>query len=100
MSATAINLAHIACGFFVKTKRRLLRAVAAERKTPREVEALLERLYARQERAFLAAKGTTYRQWLEHGPRAELEEVREARRDDAVWDRLVDRHATHLEARS
>ena len=93
MNKTALNLAGIARGYFVKAKGRLLRAVAAERKTPREVEALLERLYARQTRAFLAAKDTTYGVWLEHGPLVELEEVREARRDDAVWDRLVEKAA-------
>jgi hypothetical protein len=96
MAATAVNLAGIARVFFVKTKRRLLRDVALERKSPRDVERLLERLYARQSRAFLATKGTTYGEWLEHGPQPELEEVRQARRDDAVWDRLVEREAGGL----
>lgn len=76
---------------FAAYKRSQLRAVAEERKTPAQAITSLERLYNRLTSAYLGADGTTYADWLEHGPRAELEEVREARRDDAVWDRLVDR---------
>lgn len=85
---------------FAARKRTVLRAVAAERKTQVEAVAVLEKLYSRMTGEFLAVEGTTYGDWLKHGPRAEFVEVREALRDDAVWDRLVDRHATHLGARS
>lgn len=84
---------------FAAHKRSLLRAVAQERKTPSEVLDSLERLYTKLCTAYLRTDGTTYGDWLEHGPRAELDEVREALRDDAVWDRLVERHAKYLEAK-
>ena len=78
---------------FAKRKASLLRAVACELKTPAQAMSVLERLYARQTREYLRASGTTYGAWLERGPRGELEELREARRHDAVWDRIVDRFA-------
>lgn len=78
---------------FVARKQMLLRAVGEEMKTPAEAIKSLEKLYNRLTSEYLGADGTTYADWLEHGPRAELEEVREARLDDAVWDRLVDRFA-------
>lgn len=83
--------AEVARGLFVKRKRSLLRAAANEQKTPREVLALLEKAYEKQTRVYLRADGTTYAEWLEHGPLAELEEVRAAVRVNSVWDRLVDR---------
>jgi hypothetical protein len=86
------NLATLMRRRFVKRKISLLRAVANEQKTPGETIAKLEKLYVKQTAEFLrSSRDTTYSDWLEHGPLGELDEVRAARRDEAVWDRLLDK---------
>lgn len=86
-----MNLAHAMRGGFMKRKRSLLRAVGEERKTAREVLVELERRYRREVMRFLRTEGTTYADWLEHGPLCELDELREAVRHDHLWERLVDK---------
>lgn len=78
---------------FAGRKRILLAECAAERRTRMDVLVALERYYAKQTKDYLRLPDTTYAAWLEHGPLAELEEVRGAYRDDAVWDRLVETYA-------
>lgn len=83
--------AKIARTAFSVRKEKALRKVGGEQLAPSDALSALEKLYAKQTAEFLRKRGTTYRAWLEHGPRGEIEELREARRDDALWDRLVDR---------
>jgi hypothetical protein len=79
------------------TKTALLRDVAREKKTKADVVKLLRKRYDYALKRFLHADGTTYGEWLEHGPKNDLDEVLEAQRDEAVWDRLVDKHAPRSE---
>lgn len=78
---------------FAAKKRKLICEALAETRTKQSVLDALEKLYKRQTTEYLRCEPTTYAQWLEHGPRVELEEVNEAIRldRDHVWDRLVDR---------
>jgi hypothetical protein len=94
------DLAIVARRRFQHRKTVLLRELAAERRTVAGVLASLERFYRAQTDGFLRTTGTTYAAWLAHGPRAEIEELREAARDPAVWDRLVETYARRQEAGS
>lgn len=85
---------------FATRKVVLLEECAAERRTPTAVLLTLEKFYANQTRDYLKIAHTTYAAWLEHGPIAELEEVRAAYRDSAVWDRLVETYAKRHEDRA
>lgn len=87
---TERQLAEAARVDFCHTKRALLRDVARERRTQADVVKKLRRRFAIAQSKFLKAEGTTYATWLEHGPKAELDELLEAARDPAVWDRLVE----------
>lgn len=76
---------------FSALRDQLFAQFAAERKTKRQVLDSLRRKYEALRAAYLRVPGTTYDSWREHGPQAAWEEVGAATRDDAVWDRLVER---------
>lgn len=85
-AATALRL-------FRTRKELLLRESAEERRTPRDVLVALERYYQTLTRDYLRGAGASYEAWLSRGPRPEIEEVRAAVLDPAVWDRLVETYA-------
>lgn len=77
----------------VELRDRLARRHAAEQETKRKVLDKLRRKYEKLRAKYLAVTGTTHTGWEQYGPAAEWEEVLAASRDDAVWDRLVERCA-------
>lgn len=87
---TEKHLALAACEEFRGTKRVLLRDVGREKKTQRQVVRMLRVRYDKLLANYLRIKDTTYEAWIEHGPKAELDELIEAARDPDVWDRLVE----------
>lgn len=93
MTAAMHARAEEACREFRKAKNTQLLAVAGERKTAKQAASALRARYDRLLLGFLGAPGTTYAAWLEHGPKADLDELVGALQDAAVWDRLVDGYA-------
>ena len=81
---------------FVVARDRTLRRVAAEQQTQRKAMTALRRLYDKLLATWLRREGTTYEAWLEHGPKAEYDELVAAAEVPAVWDRLVDRIAASV----
>lgn len=92
-----VAIAKSAAVEFRATKAALLRDVAKEKRTQADVIKLLRKRYDHALKKYLREDGTTYRNWLEHGPKDELDELLEATRDPAIWDRLVDKHAPRSE---
>lgn len=78
---------------FCSRKELMLAAVASELRGATTVLVALERYYEKQTKDYLRSPATTYQAWLDHGPREDLEEVRAAIKDPAIWDRLVERYA-------
>ena len=78
---------------FLALRARMLAAVAGDLKTKREAFATLRRKYQAQLEVYLRVPGTTYGDWLQHGPFPYYDEVVAAVEVDAVWDRLVERCA-------
>lgn len=81
---------------FRAVKGKVLRLVRLEQFTRREAIDTLRRKYVKLLAEYLRIEGTTYAGWIEHGPAQEWEEVLEAARDEAVWDRLVERGLAEL----
>lgn len=94
------NQARLARTRFLAYRDVVLAGVAIERTTPAAAMKLLERRYARQTQEFLRLPTTTYGEWLEHGPRGDLVELRAGRVDDSLWDRLVDQAFERRASRS
>lgn len=90
MATESVLAARKARAMFVALKRTHLRRVAAEMSTREIAVRTLRRRYDLMTSAFLRVPGTTYADWLEHGPKAELDELLAAASDPAVWDRLVE----------
>jgi hypothetical protein len=76
---------------FIAARARQLGLVAGEVRTPRQALASLRARYEKLTSAFLKEAGTTYDVWIEHGPKAALDELEAAARDDAAWDGLLER---------
>jgi hypothetical protein len=76
---------------FVLVRGRELAALAGERKTKRQVLGTMRKKYEALRAEFLRITGTTYGDWIEHGPHAEWDEIIAAAADDGVWDRLTER---------
>lgn len=84
-SVPARDRAGVLRGEFIVARNRVLTMDGAVKK--------LRTKYEKLTNAYLRAEGTTYAMWLELGPKAEWEEVLAATRDEAVWDRLLERCA-------
>jgi hypothetical protein len=82
---------------FRAAKAKALGGVQREQLTKREALEVLRRRYNKLLAEYLRIHETTYACWLEHGPSQEWEEVIQAARDDAVWDRLVERGLAELQ---
>jgi hypothetical protein len=89
--------AKVALDSFRAAKKRALKQVAEEKTTKRKAVDSLRRVYTSLCDDFLRVKGTTYQGWLDHGPKAELEELVAAAQDDAIWDRLVDTYEARVQ---
>lgn len=76
---------------FRTTKARELKAVRLEQRTQRQALDTLRRRYESLRAVYLRITGTTYQAWTELGPHEEWEECLAAVKDEAVWDRLVER---------
>lgn len=85
------SLAHAAKRVFLAFRARSLADVAGEQKTKRQAFEAIQRRYNSQLAEFLRIPGTTYGDWLKHGPFPDYDEVVAAAEVDAVWDRLVER---------
>jgi hypothetical protein len=82
---------------FRAVKAKQLDAVRLERHTKRQAMDAMRRQYEKLRAKYLGITGTTYQAWLDFGPAAEWDECIAASRDDAVWDRLVERGLAELE---
>lgn len=89
--ATSLSHAREAVAAFIRARDRQLKEVRGETRTKREALDFLRRLYVRLTDDYLRKPGTTYSDWLDHGPQREWHEVLTAADDDAVWDRLLER---------
>ena len=76
---------------FRAVKAEQLKAVQLERRTRRQALDTMQRKFAKLRAAYLRITGTTYQTWIDAGPHEEWKEVLEAVKDEAVWDRLVER---------
>jgi hypothetical protein len=81
---------------FRAAKAKALGGVQRDQLTKRETLEVLRRRYNKLLAEYLRIHETTYAGWLEHGPTQEWEEVLAAAKDDAVWDRLVERGLAEL----
>lgn len=90
LDAESRKYAKVALDAFRALKRKLLEDHAKELKTKRQVLDGLRRKYDALLAVYLRTPCTTYDGWIEHGPKAEWEEVLAATHDEAVWDRLVE----------
>lgn len=81
---------------FREVEAAQLAAVAKELRTRRQALDSMRRSYEKLRAEYLRVPATTYDGWLEHGPHADWEEVLAATKDDAVWDRLVERGAPEV----
>ncbi len=81
---------------FRAVKAKQLEHIRLERRTVRQVMDSMRRSYEKLRAEYLRIAGTTYQAWLDAGPAAEWEECLQARKDEAVWDRLVERGVVEL----
>ena len=76
---------------FIALRNELLGQLAREQNTKRQVIDALRRKHEKLRAVYLRIAGTTYQGWLDYGTQPYWDEVVAAARDDAVWDRLVER---------
>jgi hypothetical protein len=81
---------------FRALKAKVLKLVKGEQINKRQALDKLRRKYEKLRAEYLRIEGTTYSAWLEIGPTAEWDECIAAAKDDAVWDRLVERGLAEL----
>lgn len=86
----SIPIAEKARREFFHVKVQQLGKVAREERTVRQAMDTLRKKYDQLSATYLKVIGTTYEVWCTHGPKGEWDELIEARRDEAVWDRLVE----------
>lgn len=76
---------------FRDAKAKVIELVRGEVYTKRRAIEALRKRYLRILTEYLRINLTTYSAWLECGPVAEWDECLAAEKDDAAWDRLIDR---------
>jgi hypothetical protein len=90
---TAQTLAIAARTRFVTRKRVMLETFTGDVTSAKHVLVVLERFYALQLADYMRKPTSTVAAWEQHGPLAELQEVRDAVKGDAAWGELVKRYA-------